>query len=442
MRVISAANLEHLSLGTHLPKSVLSLLGRALATSITLKTLQLFFYEPFSNGSGEGITMASAFMLQDILHNSKSLERLLLKCNFDFNDEHALNILGQGIQTNTSLRAISFQYCDGFTNDVLSRLVPSLSAHPTLERLFLPCPSDDFGEMRMDVDDEEEDVMATTDDDETGLELLANSLMTRGEFPSLTTLHLTNRGPIGNSLSPDSSRMFFGKLALMRGLQNLHVDIVELTLGSAEASATALRFHSNLQHFKIKSSKTTWASRDNFKIVFEVLKVNASLQTLDVSGNPLSCVSLSQLGCSLRQNHCVKTLILDACSITDGGAGKLAEHLPFMSNIQELHLNWNIFGISGAKRLSTTIPNHPSLLKVEMAQSIYYFGERRIHHYGSYEAAYQNICYNLRVNRFKSLLQSTLPDSLWPTVFVKSQLDPYIMFTLLREEVIFVTVQS
>jgi hypothetical protein len=169
------------------------------------------------------------------------------------------------------------------------------------------------------------------------------------------------------------------------------------------------------------------------------LEENSTLQSLDLSCNAVGFYSLSRLALALRVNSTLESLRLHSCSITDDGISLFAGHLSGMKRIENLSLNFNSFGILGAKALLQGLKGNFSLLSLRIANGCWSVcGSPPNYTHEEYPDEYSEIGFYLKLNRGGRRLLSSAPflPSLWPLVLEKAQNDKDVIYCLLREEVL------
>ncbi|XP_015735165.1 leucine-rich repeat-containing protein 45 isoform X2 [Coturnix japonica] len=138
-------------------------------------------------------------------------------------------------------------------------------------------------------------------------------------------------------------------------------------------------------------------SEDGVKLLLHGLCSNTTVTSLDLKGNNLRATGAEALGKLLRQNKCIRSLILEWNSlgvweegfsffcqglgannflqrldlrnnqINHHGAGELAVALKRNSSLQELDLRWNNIGLLGGRALLNCLQSNKTLKKLELA---------------------------------------------------------------------------
>ena len=98
----------------------------------------------------------------------------------------------------------------------------------------------------------------------------------------------------------------------------------------------------------------------------QALAVNSSLTNLDLSWNSICSSGAASLSEALAVNSSLTNLDLRRNSIGDSGAASLSQALAVNSSLTNLDLSWNSIGSSGAASLSEALAVNPSLTNLHL----------------------------------------------------------------------------
>ena len=99
----------------------------------------------------------------------------------------------------------------------------------------------------------------------------------------------------------------------------------------------------------------------------ECLRVNATITSLDLSGNDIGAAGATQLAQCLRVNATLTNLVLPCNSIGDAGATQLAECLRINSTLTSLDLWCNYIGAAGAMQLAECLRVNTTLTSLSLS---------------------------------------------------------------------------
>jgi hypothetical protein len=91
------------------------------------------------------------------------------------------------------------------------------------------------------------------------------------------------------------------------------------------------------------------------KAVAEALKVNSTLQTIDLDYNGIGDEGAKAAAEAIKVNSTLQTIYLDYNGIGDGGAKAVAEAIKVNSTLQTIYLGGNSIGAEGAKAIAEAI---------------------------------------------------------------------------------------
>ena len=119
------------------------------------------------------------------------------------------------------------------------------------------------------------------------------------------------------------------------------------------------------QNFLVKDL-TICIRYDRMNLFCEILKVNKSLTTLDLSRNRIGAAGAESLSEALKVNTCLTTLDLRDNEIDSAGAESLSKALKVNTCLTTLNLGCNRIGATGAKSLSEALKVNTCLATLDL----------------------------------------------------------------------------
>jgi Ran GTPase-activating protein (RanGAP) involved in mRNA processing and transport len=150
-------------------------------------------------------------------------------------------------------------------------------------------------------------------------------------------------------------------------IKEIDIDLHGNHIGGEGAAALAgLKVNSSLQTLNLTWNKI---GDDGAVALAAGLKVNSSLQTLNLTWNKIGDEGAVALAEALKDNKSLQTLALCKNQIGDEGAKALAGALKVNSSVRHLNLRSNKISDSGAAALADALKDNKSLTKVELGSN-------------------------------------------------------------------------
>jgi Leucine-rich repeat (LRR) protein len=317
----------------------------AIQESTSLKELEINF--PRVGGS-------SNLAFENMLTHTQSLQSLRLWVGGQLEDM-AVAAAHSGLRKNTTLRELTLEVLQGATT--VSPILTSLSDHPLLQRLCLRGYVANLTGL--------ETVLLSDNSKITELEIeigmfygsppmfseleihrsygcppimgLTNVLQAMGRHPALTKLELR-----GFPLVRDDARLLRMILCKISSLQTLV--LTAKTLGSVELVEIAPALYHNTSIKVLDISKNDLSEIGSAEILRDVLRINKTMTTLDLSENEFGQTTgaVECIAEGLGFNSTLLKIDLSNCALEDGGVSTLAQTLSSRNmTLQKLSLDNN-----------------------------------------------------------------------------------------------------
>ncbi|TPX49910.1 hypothetical protein SeLEV6574_g01189 [Synchytrium endobioticum] len=166
-----------------------------------------------------------------------------------------------------------------------------------------------------------------------------------------------------DDVSPDAGTVT-GNASVRKGLSSLDLRGNELRNGIAPICA-ALNENDTLRELDLRDNKIDGPALD---IIASMLRKNAGLRVLDLSGNSLGTdlEGITSLKEAMTQNHDLVELYLANTRIGTEGAIALAEALPLCSKLQRLDVTYNPIDLAGVLGLAISLKHNKSLISLDI----------------------------------------------------------------------------
>ena len=204
-------------------------------------------------------------------------------------------------------------------------------------------------------DNIEEDVWSVREYDADHFVMCLSDCLKEGYLVQKVDLH--NRYS-NNSITSEGAIRIAEAIKVNTTLQELDISSNSLSDHGAAAISDALKSNNSLQILKMSWNKITC---EGTLQIAEAIKVNKTLQELDMHKNDISDDGAAAISDALKNNNSLQILNMTYNKITSEGATKIAEAIKVNKKLQELHIIGNNVSYDGAAAISDALLSNNSL---------------------------------------------------------------------------------
>ena len=278
--------------------------------------------------------------LCDCLKEDNTLQELNLAYN-NITNEGAKNIkkIAEAIRVTKTLQKLSLRE-NKLSDDEVAAISYSLNSNVSLQELNLT---------RNNITDE-------------GAKKIAKAIQ---ENETLQTLNLSY-----NNISDDGAEAISYSLEINVSLQELNLTRNNITDEGAKKIAKAIQVTKTLRKLNLNENQIF---DDGAADIGNSLIVNKSLQELNIQGHGVHapCVITNKgaknLSKAIRVNTTLQKLDLSHNKISDDGAAAISDSLEINKSLQELNLLMNTIANEGAKKIAKAIQVNKALQKLDLS---------------------------------------------------------------------------
>jgi Ran GTPase-activating protein (RanGAP) involved in mRNA processing and transport len=188
-----------------------------------------------------------------------------------------------------------------------------------------------------------------------------------GHLPNLrylTTINLSLRlSRLPTSLNIKITEEITKALKVNKTLEVLNLSQNNLGESDMTYIADALETNTSIKSIVLSGND---ADDAGFEAIAKALKVNNTLTTVNLSDNPIGYDGAKAIAKALKVNNTLTTIDLSANMIGDKGAGVIAEGIKVNKTLTYIDLSYNRIGDDGAKAIAEAIKVNKTLTSINL----------------------------------------------------------------------------
>ena len=329
-------------------ENALSIILQPLFTSANLKTIDL---------SNNKINDSGLEKIAQFLSTNKSISQLNLNGNCI--RDKGVEMICEGVGANSSLKELKLE-SNKFGRDGFLKIAEMLSTNKSLEKLYLG--GNKLVELeaarKLSLSLQQNQTLLLLSLHHSNIDDSVCTILSEGISKNETISHFNLSH---NNISCEGSKSLFVGLCSNFTVKALFLSNNNLALNSNQASqlfGEFLRVNHSIERLDLSSCQL---GEEGCKAVFKALNKTHSLQTLSLSNNKMGNNPCKQLSNCLSNNNSLTSLHLNSNAISGKGVKQLLEGLHSNSSLQILSLSHNSLSQKSSKLLSSSLSSHSSL---------------------------------------------------------------------------------